>query len=347
MLIARALIDELITHANEEAPNECCGVVAVEEGSPCQPARAVSVHPAVNTAASPLKFEVDGRELLGLLGAIESEGLELGAIYHSHTRTQPYPSQTDINFAANWPGVEWIIVDRFVMPPEQLPYSTEKPLYLDRCYQVSDRQREIAPLPTRATYGLPEDAFVFCSFNNNFKFTDAVFDSWMRIVRAVEGSVLWLLADNEWARENMLARAEKLGLTRDRLHFAPRVSPAEYLARFTLADLVLDTFPYNAGTTASDTLWMGTPIVTLSGRSYISRMAGSLLTHIGLPELVTESLADYERLAIRLGNQPQRIASYKRYLAEHGRSSPLFDVPAFVRELEIEFERLALAHRAS
>ena len=245
------------------------------------------------------------------------------------------------------PGVDWIIADRFVMPPEQLPYSTEKPLYLDRCYQVSDRQREIAPLPTRATYGLPEDAFVFCSFNNNFKFTDSVFDSWMRIVRAVEGSVLWLLADNEWARENMLARAEKLGLTRDRLHFAPRVSPAEYLARFTLADLVLDTFPYNAGTTASDTLWMGTPIVTLSGRSYISRMAGSLLTHIGLPELVTESLADYERLAIRLGNQPQRIASYKRYLAEHGRSSPLFDVPAFVRELEIEFERLALEHRAS
>ena len=245
------------------------------------------------------------------------------------------------------PGVEWIIADRFVMPPEQLPYSTEKPLYLDRCYQVSDRQREVAPLPSRATYGLPEDAFVFCSFNNNFKFTDAVFDSWMRIVRSVEGSVLWLLADNDWARENMLARAEALGVTRDRLHFAPRVSPAEYLARFALADLVLDTFPYNAGTTASDALWMGTPIVTLSGRSYISRMAGSLLTHIGLPELVTETLADYERLAIRLGRQPQRIASYKRYLAEHGRSSALFDVPSFVRDLEVEFERLALAHRAA
>ena len=232
------------------------------------------------------------------------------------------------------------------MPPEQLPYSTEKPLYLDRCYQVSDRQREVAALPVRATYGLPEDAFVFCSFNNNFKFTDAVFDSWMRIVRAVEGSVLWVLAENEWARENMLARAEKLGVTRDRLHFAPRVSPAEYLARFTLADLVLDTFPYNAGTTASDALWMGTPIVTLSGRSYISRMAGSLLTHVGLPELVTESLADYERLAILLGQQPQRVASYKRYLSEHGRASALFDVPAFVHDLEAEFERLALAHRA-
>jgi predicted O-linked N-acetylglucosamine transferase (SPINDLY family) len=244
------------------------------------------------------------------------------------------------------PGVDWIVADRFVMPPEQLPYSTERPLYLDRCYQVSDRQREIGPLPTRATYGLPEDAFVFCSFNNNFKFTDSVFDAWMRIVRAVDGSVLWLLADNEWARENMLARAESLGVARDRLFFAPRVSPADYLARFTLADLVLDTFPYNAGTTASDALWMGTPILTLSGRSYISRMAGSLLTHVGLPELVTGTLADYERLAIQLGRQPQRVASYKRYLAEHGRTSALFDVPGFVRDLEAAFERLALEHRA-
>ncbi len=225
------------------------------------------------------------------------------------------------------PGVDWIVADRFVMPPELLPYCTERPIYLPHCYQVSDRKREVAPKPQRATYGLPEDAFVFCSFNNNFKFTEDVFDSWMRILGAVDDSVLWLLADNDWARENMLARAERLGVARDRLRFAPRVSPAEYLARFTLADLVLDTFPYNAGTTASDALWMGLPIVTLSGRSYISRMAGSLLTHVGLPELVTESLADYERLAIQLGRQPQRVASYKRYLAEHGRASKLFDVP--------------------
>ena len=243
------------------------------------------------------------------------------------------------------PGVDWIIADRFVMPPEQLAFSTERPLYLDRCYQVSDRQREIAPLPRRADYGLPDDAFVFCSFNNNFKFTEEVFGAWMRIVRGVEGSVLWLLADNDWCRENMLARAESMGVARERLHFAPRVSPAEYLARFTLADLVLDTFPYNAGTTASDALWMGVPLLTLAGRSYISRMAGSLLTHAGLPDLVTETLSDYERLATLLGNQPARVASYRRYLAEQGRSSPLFDVPGFVKDLESEFERLARAHR--
>jgi predicted O-linked N-acetylglucosamine transferase (SPINDLY family) len=134
-------------------------------------------------------------------------------------------------------------------------------------------------------------------------------------------------------------------VARERLIFAPRVGPAEYLARFRLADLVLDTFPYNAGTTASDALWMGTPILTCSGRTYISRMAGSLLTHVGLPDLVTTSLPEYEQLAVQLGTNPLRIASYKRYLAEHGRQSSLFDIPAFVRNLDAEFERLALAER--
>jgi predicted O-linked N-acetylglucosamine transferase (SPINDLY family) len=244
------------------------------------------------------------------------------------------------------PGVDWMIADRFAMPEALLPYCTEKPIYLPHCYQVSDRQREVAPRPLRATYGLPEDAFVYCSFNNNFKFTDEMFDAWMRILRQVPGSVLWLLADNDTARANMLARAATHGVEPARLIFAPRVSPAEYLARFQLADLVLDTFPYNAGTTASDALWMGTPIVTRAGRTYISRMAGSLLNAVGLPDLVTDSLADYEKLAVDLGRQPLRVASYKRYLAEHGRQTPLFDIPRIVRDIEAEFERLALAHRA-
>lgn len=243
------------------------------------------------------------------------------------------------------PGVDWIVADRFVMPEALQPYCTERPLYLPHCYQVSDRQREVAPRPERASYGLPEQAFVFASFNNTFKFSEPVFDSWMRILNAVPGSVLWLLADNDWARHNMQARAAARGVAAERLIFAPRVSPAEYLARFQLADLMLDTFPYNAGTTASDALWMGLPIVTWSGRSYISRMAGSLLTAVGLPELVTDSLADYERLAIQLGRQPARIASYKRYLAEQGRQSPLFDLPRLVKDLEDGFERLGLAHR--
>ncbi len=245
------------------------------------------------------------------------------------------------------PGVDWMIADRVVMPPELLPFCTEQPIYLPHCYQVSDRQREVAPRPPRAHYGLPEDAFVFCSFNNNHKFTAEMFGAWMRIVHAVPNSVLWLLADNDTARENMLRAADAQGVARGRLIFAPRAAPPEYLARFALADLMLDTFPFNAGTTASDALWMGLPIVTRAGRTYISRMAASLLTAVGLPELATESLAAYEQLAIAIGRQPQRAESYKRYLAEHGRSSPLFDLPQIVRDIEAAFEQLALKARAA
>jgi predicted O-linked N-acetylglucosamine transferase (SPINDLY family) len=245
------------------------------------------------------------------------------------------------------PGVDWMIADRFVMPEALLPYCTEKPIYLPHCYQVSDRQREVAPKPQRSTYGLPEDAFVFCSFNNNHKFTPEMFGAWMRILNQVPGSVLWLLADNDTARANMLAAANAQGVASERLIFAPRVAPSEYLARFQLADLMLDTFPFNAGTTASDALWMGLPIVTRAGRSYISRMAGSLLNAVGLPDLVAENLADYEKLAVTLGRQPARVASLKRYLAERGRTSPLFDLPQIVRDIETEFERLALQARAA
>jgi predicted O-linked N-acetylglucosamine transferase (SPINDLY family) len=244
------------------------------------------------------------------------------------------------------PGVDWIVADRYVMPEALLPYCTERPLYVPHCYQVSDRQREVGPVPTRAQYGLPEDAFVYCSFNNTFKFTEEVFACWLRVLQAVPGSVLWLLADNDWARDHMRAYAAARGVGDDRLIFAPRVAPPEYLARFALADLMLDTFPYNAGTTASDALWMGLPILTRSGRSYISRMAGSLLTAVGLPDLITESLDEYERQAIRIGRTPGRAASYRRYLAEHGRTSALFDVPQLVRDIEDGVERLALAQRA-
>lgn len=247
------------------------------------------------------------------------------------------------------PGLDWMLVDDFTMPPELEPFCTERPLRLPGCYQVSDRQREVAPIPDRREgrlrYGLPPEAFVFCSFNNNHKFTAEMFSAWMRILAAVPGSVLWLLADNDTARAHMLASAASHGVAAGRLVFAPRVAPAEYLARFTLADLMLDTFPYNAGTTASDALWMGLPIVTRAGRTVISRMAGSLLTAVGLPDLICDNLADYERLAVALGRNPARVASHRRYLAEHGRSSPLFDVPRIVREIEDVFERLALDAR--
>ncbi|OYU27045.1 MAG: acetylglucosamine transferase [Burkholderiales bacterium PBB2] len=243
------------------------------------------------------------------------------------------------------PGVDWMIADRFVMPTEYLPYCTEKPIYLDRCYQISDRKRLVGPEPTRAQYQLPEDAFVFCSFNNNHKFSEEMFHAWMRVLQQVEGSVLWLLADNPWSHANMLKVAASHGIAPERLIFAPRVAPPEYVARFALADLVLDTFPYNAGTTASDCLWMGTPILTRSGRTYISRMAGSLLTHVGLPDLVTHSLEEYEQRAVQIGQNPARARSYKRFLREQGRESTLFDIPGLVRDLENKLETMAVAQR--
>ena len=245
------------------------------------------------------------------------------------------------------PGVDWIIADRFVMPPEYLPYCTEKPIYLEHTYQVSDRKRPVGQTPTRAQYGLPEDQFVFCSFNNNHKIREDMYACWMRILAHVDNSVLWLLADNEWSKANMLRVAAEHGVAAERLIFAPRVPPHDYLARFQLADLVLDTFPYNAGTTANDCLWMSAPILTFSGRSYISRMAGSLLTAVGLPDLITFSLAEYETKAIQIGQNPARAWSYKRFLREHGRASRLFDIGATVRDIEANFERMALAQRAT
>jgi len=286
---------------------------------------------------------------LGIDVLVDLQGLTSGARPGILVR-RPAPVQVGwlgLPATSAIPGVDHIISDRFVMPEPLEPYMTERPLHVPHCYQASDRFRDVAPTaPTRAACELPEDAFVFCSFNNNFKFTAEMFRCWMRVLREVPDSVLWLLADNEWAHANMLREAAAHGVQLERLVFAPRVAPPDYLARFRCADLFLDTFPYNAGTTANDVLWMGTPILTRSGRSYISRMAGSLLHAVGLPDLVTHSLEAYERQAIILGNEPKRIASYKRYLAEHGRASKLFDVPGLVRDLEAGFERLALAARA-
>lgn len=241
------------------------------------------------------------------------------------------------------PGVDYVICDRFVVPPELVPFMSEKPFYLPNCYQSSDRQRAVGPTPQRSDYDLPEGKFVYCSFNNNFKFTQEMFSLWMRVLHAVPDSVLWLLADNPWAKENMLKTADAHGVARERLIFAPRVTPSDYLARFQLADLFLDTFPYNAGTTANDVLFMGTPLLTYSGKTFISRMAGSLLNNVGLPDLITYSMDEYERKAIQLGRNPKMISSYKRYLAEHRMSSPLFDMPAFVKDFEYALEALVAA----
>jgi predicted O-linked N-acetylglucosamine transferase (SPINDLY family) len=243
------------------------------------------------------------------------------------------------------PGVDWVIADPWVMPPASTAFYSERPLYLPSGFQVSDRRREEGAVTTRRACGLPEQGFVFCAFNNSFKITEAVFRRWMRILGQVPGSVLWLLAEEGEVKRNLLATAKAEGVAADRLVFASRVAPPAYLARLAVADLFLDTFPYNGGTTVNDALWMGLPVLTCSGRSFASRMAGSLLAQVGMSELVTADLFAYEQRAVTLAREPALVAELRRRLAQGARRSALFDVPARVRALESVLEREALACR--
>lgn len=239
-----------------------------------------------------------------------------------------------------FPFIDYVIADRFLIPEEMAPFYTEKPLYMPGVYQVSDRRRTVGRIPSRRECGLPEQGFVFCCMNNNYKITLAMFDVWMRILQQVPASVLWLLADNDQAPQNLVREAVVRGVDPARLIFAPRTSPADYLARYALADLFLDTFPFNAGTTANDALWMGLPLLTLSGRTFAARMAGALLTAAGVPELITHDVATYERRAIELASRPDELDRLRARLREARDNSPLFDTPGWVRAYEARLKEL-------
>ena len=238
------------------------------------------------------------------------------------------------------PSIDYVIADRYLIPESARGYYTEKPLYLPDVYQPSDRQRKVGPVPARAKYGLPEAAFVFCSFNNNYKITPELFRVWLAILGQVPGSVLWLLADNVWAQENLRREARAAGVDEARLIFAPREAPEQYLARYALADLFLDTYPFNGGTTANDALWMGVPVLTRSGQTFASRMAGALLTAAGLDELITQNLADYEARAVAIALDRGRLQRLRDALRVARQQGPLFDTPRLVRNLEAGFEHL-------
>jgi predicted O-linked N-acetylglucosamine transferase (SPINDLY family) len=184
---------------------------------------------------------------------------------------------------------------------------------------------------------------VFCSLNNNYKYTPEVFSAWMRILQRTPGSVLWLLADNTWAEANLRREAQARGVDSERLLFAGRVLPPDYLARYACADLFLDTFPFNAGTTANDALWMGLPILTLCGRTFASRMASALLTAAQLPELITYNLQDYEEKAVALAHDPQACKDLRSHLESVRSGGVLFDTAAFARNLEQRLQQLVAA----
>jgi len=231
--------------------------------------------------------------------------------------------------------IDYLIADKTLIPQHSQHFYTEKIAYLPHSYQVNDRNRVIADRDfTKQELGLPHEGFVFCSFNSNYKITPEVFDVWARILQAVPGSVLWLLVGNETAAHNLRNEAQMRGLAPDRLVFAPRMLLPEHLSRHKLADLFLDTWPCNAHTTASDALWAGLPVLTCMGEGFASRVAGSLLNAIEMPELITETLEDYEAMAIDLALQPAKLQVIKKNLEANKLTTPLFDTDLFTKHIE-------------
>ncbi|HVZ28009.1 MAG TPA: tetratricopeptide repeat protein, partial [Rhizomicrobium sp.] len=237
--------------------------------------------------------------------------------------------------------IDYVIGDGTVIPPGAETDYSEKVVRLPHSYQPNDSRRKISQrLFTRAEAGLPKSGFVFCCFNNNQKILPDAFDSWMRILKAVEGSVLWLLPDNEACAQALRAQAWARGVDPERLIFAHFLPLDEHLARHKLADLFLDSWPYNAHTTASDALWAGLPVITYAGKSFASRVAASLLNAVGLPDLITNSREDFEALAIRLAREPAKLAAFRQTLADNRVSAPLFDGKRIARHLEKAYEAM-------
>ena len=235
--------------------------------------------------------------------------------------------------------LDYIIADATVIPEEHCGFYAERVIWLPDCYLVNDDKRKIAEsTPTRSACALPEDAFVFCCFNNSYKFGPEIFAIWMRLLQAVPGSVLWLSEANGAARANLRQATESASVAADRLIFAPRmVDVADHLARQRHADLFLDTLPYNAHTTACDALWAGVPVLTCIGTTFVGRVAASLLKAVGLDELVTHSSADYESLALKLARDRTALAFVRDKLARNRNTSPLFDTARTTRQIEAAY----------
>ena len=245
-----------------------------------------------------------------------------------------YPGTTGVNF------MDYIIADHMVIPESNLIHYSENVIYLPHTYMPTDRTRTIAPnIPTRAQAGLPENVFVFACHNHEYKITPDVFDVWMRLLRTIEGSILWLKFLNPAAISNLWREAEARGVAPQRLVFAPRMAlAADHLARLRLADLFLDTRPYNAHVTAVDALWAGLPVLTCPGNTFAARVAASLLHAIGLPELVTASMADYEAMAVALARNPDRLAAIRAKLAANRNRAALFDTTGHTRDMEAAYQ---------
>ncbi len=256
------------------------------------------------------------------------------------------PAPVQVNYLG-YPGtmgvplVDYIIADRFLIPAEERPFYSESVVYLPDSYQVNDRRRVVAAASSaRSAWGLPDDAFVFCSFSNAWKITAPLFEVWMRLLQAIPGSVLWLLEGNPCSDENLRNAAHSRGIARERLVFSPRAPNAAHLERHRHADLFLDTTPVNAHTSASDALWCGVPVVSWAGRSFASRVAGSVLHAVRSAEMIAASLEEYARLALSLAHDRERLRAIRARLLQERETLPLFDTPVFCRHLESAYQRM-------
>lgn len=283
---------------------------------------------------------------------IHRDGVDILVDLSGHTRysrhdvfaVRPAPIQATY---LGFPGtvgadfIDYVLTDTTVTPLDEQPHFAERLARLPHCYQANDRKRvQAARIPTRAEAGLPENGFVFCCFNNTAKLSPHVFDVWMRLLREVPGSVLWLLLPEAPIAENLRREAAARGVDPARLVFAPRTDPPNHLARMALADLFVDTFYYNAHTTGSDAMWVGLPMVSLLGDSFPARVGASLLRASGLPELVAHTPAEYESLALALARDPERLAALRARLVAGRDTCPLFDTPRFVRHVERAYETM-------
>jgi predicted O-linked N-acetylglucosamine transferase (SPINDLY family) len=232
--------------------------------------------------------------------------------------------------------VDYVLADETVLPFDQQPFYTEKIVHLPDCYQVNDSRPEIAAeTPRRSEAGLPDAGFVFCCFNNSYKITPLAFDIWMRLLRTVAGSILWLSAASDEAMHNLQRQAAARDVDPGRLIFAPKLARLkDHLARHRLADLFVDTLPFNAHTTASDALWAGLPVLTCRGASFPGRVATSLLSAARLPELVANDLGEYEALALRLATDAALLRGFRQRLEQNRATCLLFDTDRFRRHIE-------------
>ena len=268
-----------------------------------------------------------------------------------HARTAMFakrPAPIQVNWLG-FPGSmgspyhQYIIADDWIIPEGSEVYYSEKVLRLP-CYQSNDRKRIVAERPTRASVGLPDDAFVFCCFNGTQKFTHFHFDRWLEILHRAPNSVLWLLAAEAEINETLCLYAESKGVGRDRLIFAPKIANAHHLARYALADVFLDTTPYGAHTTASDALWLGVPVLTLSGRSFAARVCGSLVRAAGLPEMICETAEDYVEKAVALAGNPAEVQALKAKLEANRATCDLFNMDLLAEKLEGLYREMCDAH---